>query len=605
MCGIVGYVGSEKITNSVLMNGLRSLEYRGYDSAGIAILENNEIRIVKSSGKVRKLEDKLCQLDVLSSNLGIAHTRWATHGKPNEENAHPHHKGIVTLVHNGIIENYAMLKKELESEGYLFESQTDSEIAAAYIDYMVNVHTNKLDALIAANKAFKGSFAFGIIFSDEKDKLYAMRRNSPLIVALQENASFIASDIQAVLKYTNQYILLGQDEIAILTKENQQIYDLNNKRVDQTIHFASMDINDIQKDGFEHFMLKEIHDEPKAVAKTIAAYVNNDIQELINTLPDLSKYNQIHMVSCGSAMHATMIAKSLIEEYARVKVDVEIASEYRYKNPILNKETLVIVVSQSGETADTLAALLLAKEQGVDTLAIVNVVGSSIAREAKYVAYTLAGVEIAVATTKAYCTQVVLLTLIACNLAYIHKKITPKDINHILIEMKQLPTIIETLLNSNQYIQTANQIKSHEHVFFLGRGIDYALSLEASLKLKEISYIHSEAYAAGELKHGTISLIEEGTPVIAICTDERLYEKTISNVKEVKARGANVVLIVCEGFDVKDDYYDYKIEIPKINRMLQSIITVVPLQMLAYEIAKIRGCAIDQPRNLAKSVTVE
>lgn len=605
MCGIVGYVGSEKITNSVLIDGLKSLEYRGYDSAGVATLQENGVRITKTRGKVASLEDKLQRHQIPSSTLGIAHTRWATHGIPSKTNAHPHHHGAVTLVHNGIVENYAALKEELEQAGYVFDSETDSEIASAYIDYMYSQHHNKLDALVAANKAFKGSFAFGIIFSDDEDTLYAMRRNSPLIVALKDGASFIASDVPAILKYTKQYILLGQDEIAVLNKDTQHIYNLNKEEIDHEVLTATMDAADIQKGGFEHFMLKEIHEEPRAVRDTMAAYIKDDIQDLVKNLPDLSKYNEIHIVSCGSAMYAGMIAKSLIETKARVKVDVEIASEYRYKDPILTKDTLVLLVSQSGETADTLAALLLAKEQGIDTFAIVNVVGSSIAREAKYVAYTLAGPEIAVATTKAYCTQVALLSLIALNLAYIHNRITQKEIDQIIEEIHRLPDILSELLKDEQYITAGKIISRHSNVFFLGRGLDYALSMEGSLKLKEISYIHSEAYAAGELKHGTISLIEKGTPVIAICTDERLFEKTISNIKEVKARGANVILFVREGLNVSEDYYDYKIEIPKVDMLLQGIVTVVPLQLLSYQVANLRGCEIDQPRNLAKSVTVE
>lgn len=605
MCGIVGYVGSEKITNSVLIDGLKSLEYRGYDSAGVATLQETGVRITKTRGKVASLEDKLQRHQIPSSTLGIAHTRWATHGIPSKTNAHPHHHGAVTLVHNGIVENYAALKEELIQVGYVFDSETDSEIASAYIDYMYSQHHNKLDALVAANKAFKGSFAFGIIFSDDEDTLYAMRRNSPLIVALKDGASFIASDVPAILKYTKQYILLGQDEIAVLNKDTQHIYNLNKEEMDHEVLTATMDAADIQKGGFEHFMLKEIHEEPRAVRDTMAAYIKDDIQDLIKNLPDLSKYNEIHIVSCGSAMYAGMIAKSLIETKARVKVDVEIASEYRYKDPILSKDTLVLLVSQSGETADTLAALLLAKEQGIDTFAIVNVVGSSIAREAKYVAYTLAGPEIAVATTKAYCTQVALLSLIALNLAYIHNRITQKEIDQIIEEIHCLPDILSELLKDEQYITAGKIISRHSNVFFLGRGLDYALSMEGSLKLKEISYIHSEAYAAGELKHGTISLIEKGTPVIAICTDERLFEKTISNIKEVKARGANVILFVREGLNVSEDYYDYKIEIPKVDMMLQGIVTVVPLQLLSYQVANLRGCEIDQPRNLAKSVTVE
>ncbi|TDW13134.1 glucosamine--fructose-6-phosphate aminotransferase (isomerizing) [Breznakia blatticola] len=605
MCGIVGYVGINPKSNQVLLDGLKSLEYRGYDSAGMASIVNGEVRVIKTRGKVANLEKKIQDLQVPSSVLGIAHTRWATHGIPNQSNAHPHHHGKVTLVHNGIIENYGELKEVLLKQGYVFESETDTEIAAAYIDYVYAKGLDKLATLQEANRAFRGSFAFGIIFSDEQDTLYAMRRNSPLIVAVGENENYIASDVPAILKYTKQYILLDQDEIAVLRKDEIQVYTLDLDAVDYEVKTATMDASAIAKDGYEHFMLKEIHEEPRVVRETMFSYVQDDIDQLVASLPDLSKYQQIHIVSCGSAMYAGMIAKSLIESAARVRVDVEIASEYRYKDPIYDVNTLVLVVSQSGETADSLAALLLAKQQGVDTMAIVNVVGSSIAREAKYVAYTHAGVEIAVATTKAYCTQVALLSLVALNLTYVHGKVSKAQANEIIKEIQQLPDMLQHMIDDVQYVKAAKIISRHNNVFFIGRGLDYALCMEGSLKLKEISYIHSEAYAAGELKHGTISLIEKGTPVVAICTEERLYEKTISNIKEVKARGANVILVVREDLQVAQDYYDYKISIPKVNRLIQGIVGVVPLQLLSYQVANLRGCEIDQPRNLAKSVTVE
>lgn len=605
MCGIVGFIGKEKKSNEVLIGGLKNLEYRGYDSAGIALAENNSVEIFKSRGKVSNLEEKLESKHVESSTLGIAHTRWATHGVPNQTNSHPHHSGHVTLVHNGIIENYVELKQELVANGYSFDSDTDSEIAAAYIDFCYKNTNNKLEALKKADKDFRGSFAFGIIFDDELDTLYAMRRNSPLIVACGENENFIASDVPAILKYTRDYILLDQDQIAILKSDSIEVFDNEGNKINYEIKKATMDLSEIQKGGYDHFMLKEIHEEPKVVEETIRNYIQNDIKDLINSMPDMSKYDDIQIVACGSAMYAGMIAKSLIETYARVRVEVEVASEFRYKNPILKPSTLVILVSQSGETADTLAALELAKEQNVDTLAVVNVVGSSIARAAKYVCYTLAGPEIAVATTKAYCTQAALLSLIALNVAYVNNKIEDAEIKTILDEIERLPKIMKALLKDDQYIEAGKIISRHSDVYFLGRGIDYALSMEGSLKLKEISYIHSEAYAAGELKHGTISLIEDGTPVIAICTDENLYEKTISNIKEVKARGANVILFVREDLKVSKDFYDYQILLPKMDPFLQAIVTVMPLQLLSYQVANLRGCEIDQPRNLAKSVTVE
>lgn len=605
MCGIVGYVGEKDYSNSVLIDGLKALEYRGYDSAGIAVRDADSIRIVKTRGKVKNLEKAMKDNELKSSTLGIAHTRWATHGIPNRANAHPHHHGRVTLVHNGIIENYMEIREELEKQGYVFDSDTDTEIACAYIDYCYKHAISKLDALIMADKKFRGSFAFGILFDDDLDTLYAMRRNSPLIVAVGTDANYIASDVPAILKYTKKYILLDQDEIAIINKNDIKIYDKTGAERKYEVLTADMDVADIQKEGYEHFMLKEIHEEPKVVSTTIARYMKDDIQQLLDSLPDLSRYTDIQIVACGSAMYAGMIAKSMIETKARVHVEVDVASEFRYKNPILRKDTLVILVSQSGETADTLAALQLAKSEGIDTLAVVNVIGSSIAREAKYVAYTLAGPEIAVATTKAYCTQVALLSMIALNLAYIHGQIEKPEIEDIIDEINGLPKIMDDMLADRQYIEAGKLISRHNDVFFIGRGLDYALCMEGSLKLKEISYIHSEAYAAGELKHGTISLIENETPVIAICTDERLYEKTISNIKEVKARGANVILFAREDFEVGEDFYDYRISIPRVNLFLQGIVTVMPLQLLAYQIANLRGCEIDQPRNLAKSVTVE
>lgn len=605
MCGIVGYVGCENIANSVLIDGLLSLEYRGYDSAGVALAQNGSIETVKTRGKVSSLAKKLKQLQVKQTNLGIAHTRWATHGIPNESNSHPHHQGSVTLVHNGIIENYHEIKKEMEQVGYVFSSKTDSEVACTYLDFVYQQTKDKKQAMRQANQKFRGSFAFGILFDDDLETLYAMRRNSPLIVATSDTANFIASDVPAILKYTKQYVLLDQDEFAALTKDKIVLFDLKNDNKDYIIQEAEMDVVDIQKDGFEHFMLKEIHDEPSVVAATISHYVKDDIEQLVANMPDLSKYKEIDIVACGSAMYAGMIAKSLMEQKARIKVNVEVASEYRYKNPLFHEDTLVLVVSQSGETADTLAALLLAKQEGIDTLAIVNVVGSSIAREAKYVLYTLAGPEIAVATTKAYCTQVALLSLITLNLAYINQKINKQEANQIIAQLHRISAILEHLIKDVQYVQAGKMISRYNDVFFIGRGLDYALSMEGSLKLKEISYIHSEAYAAGELKHGTISLIEKGTPVIALATDENLYEKTISNMKEVKARGANVILICREDFVVNEDFYDYCILIPKVDVLVQAIATIVPLQLLSYQIANLRGCEIDQPRNLAKSVTVE
>lgn len=605
MCGIIGYVGSEKISNSVLIAGLHALEYRGYDSAGLALASNHHIDIYKAKGKVSFLEQKLQDLQVKDGCVGIAHTRWATHGEPSENNSHPHRSGAVTLVHNGIIENYHEIKEELEDAGYTFVSQTDSEIGAAYLDYCYDLTKDKQAALAKAYRHFRGSFAFGIIFEDETDALYAMRKNSPLVLGSGEDQNFMASDISAFLTYTNRYVLLEHDEIAKLTKQQVVITDLEGTILDKECFTSELDVQDIQKGGFEHFMLKEIHEEPDVVKKTIHSLMQTSVLDLLNTMPNLRKYDNIHIVACGSAMYAGMIAKSLIESKARIKVDCVCASEYRYANPIFTPQTLVILISQSGETADTIAALQLAKAHQITTLAIVNVIGSSIARDADHVIYTKAGPEICVATTKAYCTQVAVLSLIASYLAYIHGYMDQQEVDRLTKEIHQLPSMMQALIERDQYVSFAKKIYEHNDVFFLGRGLDYSLSMEGSLKLKEISYIHSEAYAAGELKHGTISLIEDGTPVIALATDEDLYEKTISNIKEVKARHAYVLLIISDDLHVAPDYYDDVLVIPKMDKLIQGILTVIPLQLLAYEIARLRGCEIDQPRNLAKSVTVE
>lgn len=605
MCGIIGYVGSAKISNSVLIAGLHALEYRGYDSAGLALAEQDHINVYKAKGKVAALEQKLKDQQVAESCLGIAHTRWATHGEPSEINSHPHQSGAVTLVHNGIIENYHEIKDELENAGYTFVSQTDSEIAAAYLDYCYFLTKDKQQALAKAYHHFRGSFAFGIIFHDETDALYAMRKNSPLVLGNGEQQTFMASDISAFLSYTNRYVLLAHEEIAKLTQTAITITNLEGTLVDKEVFISEMDVQDIQKGGYEHFMLKEIHEEPEVVKKTIDALMQHHLLDLLNTMPNLQKYDAIHIAACGSAMYAGMIAKSLIESKARIKVDCVCASEYRYAQPIFTPTTLVIVISQSGETADTIAALQLAKANQVTTLAVVNVIGSSIAREADHVIYTKAGPEICVATTKAYCTQVAVLSLIACYLSYIHGYMDQQEVERLTKEIKELPTIMQSLIDQTQYLTFAKKIYEHQDVFFIGRGLDYSLSMEGSLKLKEISYIHSEAYAAGELKHGTISLMEQGTPVIALATDEDLYEKTISNIKEVKARHAYVLLLMSDDLAVAPDFYDDLLVIPKVDKLIQGILTVIPLQLIAYEIARLRGCEIDQPRNLAKSVTVE
>lgn len=605
MCGIIGYVGCKAICNSILIEGLHALEYRGYDSAGIATINEDGIQIIKAKGNVSVLEDKLKRLQVTDATIGIAHTRWATHGEPNECNSHPHQSGAVTLVHNGIIENYHILKEELKRHDVPFYTDTDSEVACAYIDWCYKKYNNKQKALCAAYHQLQGSFAFAILFADDPNTIYAMRKNSPLLLGVGEDAMYIASDISAFLSHTRNYILLEHEEIACCTKDGITIKNLAHEVIQKQIQTTNLSSSSIQKDGYAHFMHKEIHEEPLAVKQTIESFMKKQIQELAVSMPSFTAFEEIHIVACGSAMYAGMIAKQLIEKKARIRVDCQVASEYRYGDPLYDRKTLVIVISQSGETADTIAALQLAKSKGVDTLAIVNVVGSSIARMAKYVLYTLAGPEISVATTKAYCTQVALLSLLAMKVAHERHCLTQMEIEELQQEIKYLPECMKTLISSTQYKEAAQLLYEHEDVYFLGRGLDYALCMEGSLKLKEISYIHSEAYPAGELKHGTISLIEEGTPIIALATDKNLYEKTISNIKEVKARGAKVILLATNDLPIAEEYYDYKVIIPKTNMLIQGILTVIPLQLIAYETALLRGCEIDQPRNLAKSVTVE
>lgn len=597
MCGIVGYIGKENAIE-VLINGLEKLEYRGYDSAGIAFLTDN-IKILKNKGKIKNLKNKV-NLDE-KSTLGIGHTRWATHGEANETNAHPHQVGKITLVHNGIIENYEKIKKELINKGYTFKTETDSEVGCALLDFLYQKNQDMIQSIEEFKTIVKGSYALGIICSDDKDTLYAIKNASPLIIGVGDKENFIASDVPAILKYTNKYITLDDLEFAKITKDKIECYNKKNKVIEKDIKMFSGDAMDIEKNGYEHFMLKEIHEEPSVIKKTFDKYIDNN--KIDDKIPDLSKYKKITIVACGSAYHAGLIGKNLIENYANVPVDVEIASEYRYKKHFFDKKELVIVVSQSGETADTLASLKLAKKNKIDTLGIINVKESSIARESDIVLYTEAGNEIAVATTKAYSAQVALLSLISLTIASKNELLNKDEKLEILKEIKLLPNKIEQLINTDNYQKIAEEIYKDDDIFFLGRGIDYAIALEGSLKLKEISYIHSEAYAAGELKHGTISLIDKGTPVIAIITDNNIKDKTISNVKEVKARGAKTILISNENLD--NSCFDKKVIIPKAHPLLQPLLTVIPLQLIAYEVAKLRNCDIDKPKNLAKSVTVE
>lgn len=603
MCGIVGYVGNKENCVRVLIDGLEKLEYRGYDSAGIAFLNNDNIDVVKEKGKIVNLKSKI-DLNI-NSNLGIGHTRWATHGNATKENAHPHKVGAITVVHNGIVENYNELKKDLINKGYIFNSETDTEVVAALIDYIYKKEKDMLKTIQKVKELLTGSYALGIICDDNLDTLYTLKNKSPLIIGVNENENYIASDVPAILDKTRNYIVLEDKDYASIKSDGVKIYH-DGKEKDFEVKEFLYDANSVDKQGYEHFMLKEMNEQPEVFKNTTTPYLKNGIDSLIEKMPDFTKYERIRIVACGSATHAGLVGKCMIEKYANVEVMVETASEFRYKKQFLKNDELVIVVSQSGETADTLEALLIAKQNGNDTLGIVNAKGSTIARESKMVLYTEAGQEIAVATTKAYSAQVALLSLIALNLSCKKNLIDKKEMLDILRDVKKLPDYIEELLNRrDEYKKIAEEIKDYNDVFFIGRGVDYALAQEGSLKLKEISYTHSEAYAAGELKHGTISLIEDKTPVIAVITDDDIALKTISNVKEVKSRGANVICITNKNLSNDSNLYDEKIVIPKVNDLFEPLLTVIPLQMIAYELAKLKECSIDKPRNLAKSVTVE
>lgn len=581
MCGIIGYVGEKRFSIDVIIDGLKHLEYRGYDSAGIAYVKDNNVVIEREVGRISNLESVL-KKD--TSHIGIGHTRWATHGKPTKENAHPHKVGNITLVHNGIIDNFMDLKSTLMSEGYTFKSDTDTEVAAAYIDSLYKENNDMIKSLSICVNKFLGSYAFGIINELETDVLYALRKDSPLIIGVGENENFIASDVPSILKYTNKYIDIENDEIVKITKDEVTVYDKNCNIINKEISVFEGDANLVEKNGYETYMLKEIHEEAEVIKKTSEASIDFDI----------TKYDEIDIVACGSAYHAGLVGKYMIEKLCNIKVNVCIASEYQYDKHFYKGKTLVIAISQSGETADTKKCVNIANDMGVDTLGIVNVKGSSIARICKHVIYTLAGPEIAVATTKAYLAQITTLILLAVKNS--KEKINTED-------LQKLPYYIETLINKD-YTSLANMLHTKDDIYFIGRGIDYALCMEGSLKLKEISYIHSEAYAAGELKHGTISLISEGTPVIVVATSDELYLKTISNAKEAKARGAYVILVTDKEV-INEGVYDELISIPKVTEELRPILTIIPLQLISYEVAKLKGNDIDKPKNLAKSVTVE
>lgn len=583
MCGIVGYIGFRK-PKDVLVEGLKTLEYRGYDSAGIALKNDTSVQVIKEVGRISSLEEKINKEKLIDSHIGIAHTRWATHGGVTEVNAHPHTVGRVTLVHNGIIENAMELKKKLSGEGVLFKTETDTEVLTALIDYYYD--NDPIMAIERAINDVRGSYALAIVFKDQ-DKLFAVRKDLPLIVGYGDKEYFVASDISAIINYTNRYSLLDENEIVVLDFDGIKIVK-DGKEIKKEILVTELTAESKEKCGYEHYMLKEIMEEPIVLEKTLKPFIDN-----FDNIFDVSGYEEIHIVACGSAMYAGMIGKSLLEENSNIRVLCEVASEYRYKKILYDRKTLVIVISQSGETADTIAAMRKAKENGALTLAIVNVKGSTIARESDRQIFIEAGPEIAVATTKAYILQVAVMALLACRVA------GKKDI---VDELKRLPRLLKEVVDKRDtYLEIAKKISDREDIFFIGRKIDYAISLEGSLKLKEVSYIHSEAYQAGELKHGTISLIDKGTPVFAIVTEDDIREKTISNICEVKARGAMIIVVSNEdGFES-----DYLIKVPRVSEFLQPILVVPCLQLIAYEVAKIRGCDIDKPKNLAKSVTVE
>lgn len=583
MCGIVGYIGFRE-PKDVLVEGLKTLEYRGYDSAGIALKNDTSVQVIKEVGRISSLEEKINKEKLIDSHIGIAHTRWATHGGVTENNAHPHTVGRVTLVHNGIIENAMELKKKLSGEGVLFKTETDTEVMTALIDYYYD--NDPVMAIERAINDVRGSYALAIIFKDQ-DKLFAVRKDLPLIVGYGEKEYFVASDISAIINYTNRYSLLDENEIVTLDFNGISVVK-DDKEIKKEILVTELTAESKEKCGYEHYMLKEIMEEPVVLEKTLKPFIDN-----FDNIFDVSGYEEIHIVACGSAMYAGMIGKSLLEENSNIRVLCEVASEYRYKKILYDRKTLVIVISQSGETADTIAAMRKAKENGALTLAIVNVKGSTIARESDRQIFIEAGPEIAVATTKAYILQVAVMALLACRVA--GKK-------NIVDELKRLPRLLKEVVDKRDtYLEIAKKISDREDIFFIGRKIDYAISLEGSLKLKEVSYIHSEAYQAGELKHGTISLIDKGTPVFAIVTEDDIKEKTISNICEVKARGAMIIVVSNEdGFES-----DYLIKVPRVSEFLQPILVVPCLQLIAYEVAKIRGCDIDKPKNLAKSVTVE
>lgn len=609
MCGIVGYIGNRDSQN-ILLNGLKKLEYRGYDSAGIAVFTENGLEIRKSKGRLSVLE-RYCSERPLRGTVGIGHTRWATHGRPSDENSHPHTDNSIkfSVVHNGIIENYLTLKEELSAKGRRFVSETDTEVIAHLIADLYE--GDLVDAVRAAVRRMRGAFALAVMSEYEPDKLVAVRWASPLIIGVGEGENFIGSDIPAILEYTRNVLILEDGDLAVLTKDRVELMDLSGKNISREMVHVDWDLVTAEKAGFDHFMLKEIHEQPKAYRDTMGSRIDESgerviLREIGMSAENLRSLHSIHIVACGTAYHAGLVGKKVIETLTRVPVEVDIASEYRYRNPIITDKTLVVVISQSGETADTLAALREAKRRGARVVAITNVVGSSVAREADDVIVTWAGPEIAVASTKAYSSQLIALYLFALYLAQTRGTLESAAIRDLLAELRKLPEQVEAILaRSGEIKEIAGQIARHKNLFFIGRGMDYAVVQEGSLKLKEISYIHSEAYAAGELKHGTLALIEEGIPVIALATQEDVLEKTLSNIKEVAARGARVIAIANEGDTELIKTADQVFTIPRTHPLFSAALSVVPLQLLAYYTALALGHDVDKPRNLAKSVTVE
>ena len=608
MCGIVGYVG-EKQAAPILLDGLSKLEYRGYDSAGIAVYDGAEIQTEKSKGRLKVLSELTHDGQTMPGTIGIGHTRWATHGEPSDVNAHPHYnknKNIV-VVHNGIIENYLKLKQKLEKKGYEFVSETDTEVLAHLLDYYYQ--GNPLQAITKVMHRVEGSYALGIMFQDHPDELYAVRKDSPLIVGETENGCVIASDVPAVLKYTRDVYFIENEEIVRMEKDSMQFFNVDEEEIEKTPEHIEWDANAAEKGGYEHFMLKEMYEQPKAILDTFSPRIKgNDIviEELGMSDEEIKAIRKIMIVACGSAYHAGVTAKYVMEGMARIPVETDLASEFRYRDPIMGDGTLVVIISQSGETADSLAALREAKQRGAKVLGIVNVVGSSIAREADNVMYTWAGPEIAVATTKAYSTQLIAQYLLAMKFAKVRGTVSQNDFDAMIQSLERLPEQISLLLSHKENVQRfANRYLAAEHVFFIGRGIDYAISMEGSLKLKEISYIHSEAYAAGELKHGTISLIEDGRLVVAVLTQPELYKKTISNIQEVKTRGAFVMAVTTVGNTEVEKVADYVVYLPETNPIFANSLAIIPLQLFGYYVSIGRGLDVDKPRNLAKSVTVE